>query len=193
MITAQTKLPTLLKMTHPCRCDSCENSCNFGSGALADNELERIAYYLDLTPDDAKEKYFEEVKRFGTTRLRPKLERKEGLPYGKCIFYEKEKGCLIHEVKPLECKLSMGCKDYGDELITWFHINHFLDKKNPESLRQFKIYLESGGKTLPGAEHKDIFDQETLKKLEEYEDLKDDTDWDEKLGIKDLMEKGDKK
>ncbi len=189
MITLKSSLNSVMDMTYPCRCNACENSCNYGSGALANGDLQKIAAHLGMTEDAAKEKYFEEIERFATKRLRPKLERKDGMPYGKCIFYDKKKGCTIHEVKPLECKISMGCKDYGDELIAWFHINHFLDKNNPESLRQFKSYLESGGKTVSGAEDKDIFDDATLEKLSEFEDLKDKTDWEDVLGLKDEIEK----
>jgi hypothetical protein len=196
MIHAKSSAEEIMKMTHPCRCNACENSCNYGSGAFADGEVKTLASFLGISEKEVKEKFLEEIERFGTKRLKPKLEKKEDLPYGKCIFYHKEAGCRIHEAKPLECKISMGCKDYGNDLIAWYHINHFLDKKNPESLRQFKSYLESGGKTLPGAEHKDIFDEKTLKQLENFDDIKAkrETDWDEKLGLNaQKKKKGNKK
>jgi Fe-S-cluster containining protein len=195
MIHVKSKKEEIIGMTHPCRCDACENSCNFGSGAFSDGEVEKLAAFLGISEKETREKYLEEIERFGTTRLKPKLERKEGMPYGKCTFYDKGAGCKIHEVKPLECKISMGCKDYGHDLIAWYHITHFLDTKNPESLRQFKTYLESGGKTVKGAEHKDIFDEKTLKQMESFEDIKAkrQTDWEKELGLKDLKDNQKKK
>jgi hypothetical protein len=191
MIHAKSSAEEVIKLTHPCRCDACENSCNFGSGAFADGEVEKLAAFLGISPEKTKEKFLEEIERFGTKRMKPKLEKKENMPYGKCVFYHKDAGCRIHDAKPFECKISMGCKDYGNDLIAWYHINYFLDKKNPESLRQFKSYLESGGKTLPGAEHKDLFDEKILKKMNEFEDIKEKrkVDWDEKLGLKKLKTK----
>ncbi len=78
----------------------------------------------------------------------------------------------------------MGCKEYGEELITWFDLNYFLNPKDHESVRQFKVYVESGGKTLPGGELKDIADEKTMKAIEEYQDLKIEKDWEELLGLK---------
>jgi len=97
---------------------------------------------------------------------------RKGKPYGKCIFFDKEVGCRIHEVKPLECKVSMGCKDYGEQLSLWFMLNHFVNKDDAESIRQFATYLKSGGKTLPQAELKDLVpDKVKLKKILSYEIL----------------------
>ncbi|MBU0707001.1 hypothetical protein KKG41_01380, partial [Patescibacteria group bacterium] len=100
---------------------------------------------------------------------RPKILRK-GKPYGKCVFFDKEVGCRVHEVKPLECKVTMGCKDYGEQLSLWFMLNHFVNENEPESVRQFAIYLKSGGKTLLGAELEDLIpDKEKLKKILSFE------------------------
>lgn len=189
MLHAKSSLDHVLKLTHPCRCPACENGCNFGSGAMVDGELKKVAEYLKKSEEDTKKEFFEEITRFGTTKLKPKLMREGDKPYGKCVFYEKDKGCSIHTVKPMECKIAMGCKDYGEELIIWYHLNQFLDIKNPESLRQFRDYLLSGGKTLEGAEFKDLFDEKLLKELESFDDLKDKTDWEERFGIKDKKDK----
>jgi len=184
MLVYNTKKENVLKLTHACKCLKCSQSCKFGSGSLIDEEIPLLAQYLGLSESELKEKYLETVEKFNTKRFRPKVLRKGDLPYGQCIFYDENKGCTIHPVKPFECRIAMNCKPYGEELITWFNLNYFLNTNDPESLRQFKIYLESGGNTLPGAEFQNIFNEEILKKLNNYEDLKDNTDWDEKLGIK---------
>jgi Fe-S-cluster containining protein len=149
MLTIKSDLSKVMKLTHPCRCPSCENSCNYGSGALSDEDLGRLAERLNTSREELKEKYLEEIERFNTKRLRPRLLREDGKAYGKCVFYEKDIGCKIHEAKPLECKIAMGCKDYGEELITWFHLNYFLNPKDAESVRQFMIYLDSGERLFP--------------------------------------------
>ncbi|MCM2325185.1 MAG: YkgJ family cysteine cluster protein [Candidatus Woesearchaeota archaeon] len=179
----------ILSLGYPCKCDKCENPCKYGSGVLADDDYEKLAKYLKISVDDLKRDYLEEVTKFSITRHRPKLMRKD-LPHGKCIFFDVKKGCKVHEAKPLECKVAMSCKDYGEDLITWFDVKHFFDPKDKESLRQYKIYVESGGKVLEGAEIHRFIDEKTDKELGEYEDIKDSRkkDWDEILGIKDLKD-----
>jgi len=183
MLTAKSKIENVMKLVYPCRCPACENPCNYGSGSLVGDDLKRLSEFLGESEQDIKEKYLEEKEKFNTKLLRPKTE-KGNKPYGKCVFYDKSNGCKIHEAKPTECKISMGCKPYGEELITWFDLNYHLNPKDPESLRQFKIYLESGGKSLPEGELNDFADENMLKKIENYEDLKDNTDWEKLLGLK---------
>ncbi|MEM4397832.1 MAG: YkgJ family cysteine cluster protein [Candidatus Woesearchaeota archaeon] len=183
-IIYNTKKEDILKLSYPCKCNKCENPCKFGSGVLADGDYENIKNYLGLNDEQAKE-YFEEIEKFNTKRLRPKILRdKNKLPYGKCIFYDEKIGCKIHPVKPLECKIAMGCKDYGEELILWMHLNHFLNPKDIESLRQYKNYIESGGKILEGAEIENFLDNEKKRILENYQDKKIEKDWEKELGLK---------
>jgi Fe-S-cluster containining protein len=143
----------------------------FGCGFLVDEDIQKIAKHLGVTDEVLKKEFLEEVEKFDTKKYRPKILRKDK-PYGKCVFFDKEIGCRVHEVKPLECKITMGCKDYGEQLSLWFMLNHFVNENNPESIRQFAIYLKSGGKTLLGAELKDLVpDKEKLKKILSYERL----------------------
>lgn len=183
MINFHTSKEKVLSLGHPCRCPKCENPCKFGSGALAKGDLKRLAKFLGLSEKQTKKKYLEEIKKFNTTLLRPKILRQNDKPYGKCIFYEPEIGCKVHKAKPTECKVAMGCKDYGKELITWFHLRNYLNPDDPESLREYKIYVESGGHVLEGAE------LEKFKVDEKYDDVKKNRkkDWDEVLGIKEIM------
>ncbi|MFH2021588.1 MAG: YkgJ family cysteine cluster protein [archaeon] len=185
MITYKTKKEEIEKLSFPCKCPACENPCRFGSGALVDGDLKKLSDNLGLTEKETKEKYLEEITRFGTTLLKPKVMRKD-LPYGKCIFFEEDKGCKVHDAKPTECRIAMGCKDYGEEIITWFHLNYYLDTSKPESVRQYKLYVESGGKVLDGGELHSIATTEQLEKIERYVDIEESRkrDWEEVLGLK---------
>ena len=77
MLTLRTDLQNIMKLTHPCRCPKCENSCKYGSGALIKGEAKKLAEFLDITEKELKEKYLEEIKKFNTTLFRPKLERED--------------------------------------------------------------------------------------------------------------------
>ena len=151
----------VLKHTFPCKCHKCENSCNYGSGAFTDNQLDKLALFLKKSIEEVKKEHLEEIKKFNTTLFRPKLERHDDKPYGKCTFYAKDKGCTIHEVKPVECKIAMGCKEYGEDLIKWFELTHYFNPKDPVSIRELKLYIESGGKIIVGFDPEIYFDENT--------------------------------
>lgn len=173
MIAKNTPLKEVLKLAQPCRCEACSHGCKYGSGLLANGDEERLASFLKISEKELKEKFLEEVERFNTKLLKPKLLRKGKAAYGQCIFYNDKKGCTVHEAKPLECKTSMGCKDYGEELSVWFMANNVINPDDPESVRQYAQYLKSGGKTIPGAELHDLVpDKERLKKILSYEMLR---------------------
>lgn len=144
-----------------------------GSGSLAGNDSKNIAAFLGIPEQKLKEKYLEEAELFNKKILKPKLLRKDNKPYGQCIFYDEEKGCTIHPVKPLECKTSIQCKEYGEGLSVWFMVNFIIDADDPESVRQYAQYLKSGGKLIPGASLEEIVpDKEKLKKILSYGILK---------------------
>ncbi len=173
LINKNTPLKEVLELAAPCRCDSCNHGCKYGSGKLAGDDSKRIAKFLNIPEEELKNKYLEEIELFNKKILKPKLLRKNGKNYGQCIFYDDKKGCTIHEVKPLECKTSIQCKDYGEELSVWFMVNHVVDSNNPESVRQYSQYLKTGGKSIPGAELKNFVpDKERLSKILSYEILK---------------------
>lgn len=172
MLAKNTPLKEVLKLAHPCRCDACTVGCRHGSGFLADEDLRKIAEFLNIEEEVLKKEFLEEVEKFNTKKFRPKILRK-GKPYGKCIFFDENIGCKIHEAKPLECRVSMGCKDYGEQISLWFMLNHFVNSNDAESIRQYSTYLKSGGKTLEGAELKDLVpDWEKLKKILSFQILK---------------------
>lgn len=164
-LTKNTHVEEVLKLSNPCKCESCTVGCRHGSGFLVKEDIPRIAKFMGITEEVLKKEFLEEVEKFNTKKYRPKILRKNK-PYGKCIFFDDEIGCKVHEVKPLECKISMGCKDFGENLSLWFMLNHFVNKDDAESVRQYASYLKTGGKTLRGAELKDLVpDKEKLKKI----------------------------
>jgi len=167
-IKKNTSLREILKLVDDCDCKECESGCNFGSGILIGREKERIAKLLGVKEDELKKKYLEETGEFNKKFLKPKIKRGEK-PYGPCVFFDKKKKCTIHKAKPMQCKLSMSCKPYGEDLMIWFMLNYFIDKDDPESIRQFASYLKSGGKTLEGGKLKDFVpDKKKLNKILSY-------------------------
>ena len=148
MISKNTPLKEVLKLAHPCRCHACSNGCRYGSGFLAGDDAKNLAKFLGIGEEELKQKYLEEAEQFSAKLLRPKLKRKQGMPYGKCIFFGEKEGCKVHEAKPLQCRISMGCKDYGKELTLWFMHNCIVNENDEKSMKEFNVYLKSGGKTL---------------------------------------------
>ena len=165
-LTKNTLVKEVLELTNPCKCEACTNGCKFGSGVLIKEDVQKIANFLGVTEEVLKKEFLEEVEKFNTKKFRPRLVKSDKKPYGKCIFFDKEKRCKIHEVKPLECKISMECKPYGEQLSLWFMLNHFVNENDAESVRQYATYLKSGGKTLEGAKLEDLVpDKEKLSKI----------------------------
>lgn len=166
MIHKDSKESDILKLTPACSCNKCSHGCTMGSGVLAKGDKEQIAKYLKITEKELEEKYLENVNLFSKKHYRPKLEKK---PYGKCIFYNN--GCSIHPVKPLQCKVAMGCKEYGEDLMVWFMLNHIIDFDDANSVRDYMQYLKSGGKTIKGSKIEEILPENTIKKIKNYEIL----------------------
>ena len=151
-------------------CQQRNHCCKFGSGSLVGDDLKNIAKFLEITEEEVKEKYLEEKELFNTKRFRPKLN-KQGKPYGQCVFFG-DIGCKIHKVKPLQCRIG-NCGEHGEELSIWFMLNYLVNTKDPESIRQYNIYLQSGGKTIPGGNLEELIpDKEELKKILNFEQLK---------------------
>jgi len=167
MITKNTPLTEVLQIGKECK--RCGHCCKYGSGFLADEDLKNIAQFLGITEKELEEKYLEEVEQFNTKRFRPKT-MKQDKPFGPCVFFDA--GCKIQDVKPLQCRVG-NCSQYGEDLSLWFTLNYFINREDPESMRQYNTYLKSGGKTLPGGNFRDFVpDKKQIKKILEYEDLK---------------------
>jgi len=165
MIKKDTPLKKVLEIGK--ECERCGHCCNYGSGFLVKEDIKKIAVFLKLNEEELKESCLEEVEKFNTKLFRPHII-KNGKQYGTCIFFNSEDGCRIQEVKPLQCRIG-NCGPYGEALSVWFMLNYFINKNDPESIRQFATYLKSRGKTLPGGTLNDIVpDKKKLKKILSY-------------------------
>jgi|TARA_Y100000310_G_scaffold345180_1_gene462420 hypothetical protein len=164
-LAKNTSLKEVLMFAHPCKCEACTVGCRHGSGFLVDKDIPRLAKFMNISEEVLKKEFLEKVEKFNTTKFRPKILRKEK-QYGKCIFFDEEIRCKVHGAKPLECKISMGCKSYGTKLSLWFMLNNFVNKDDAESIRQYASYLKTQGKTLRGAKLMDLVpDKKKLKKI----------------------------
>ena len=148
-------------------CSKCMTGCTYGSGAFAHGEEKNLVNFLRISEEQLYKSFLEPIEKFDTVLMRPKLIREEGKPYGQCIFFDPKVGCTIHEVKPLQCRTAT-CKEHGEDSNLWFELNHFLDKHNPESIRQFINYLKLGGKTLQGADFDQLFTKEQIHHATNY-------------------------
>jgi Fe-S-cluster containining protein len=165
MIKRSTPLKEVLRLGKPCK--RCGHCCKYGTGFLVEKDIPRIAKYLKITEEELKTDFLEAVSKFNTTLFRPKMTKK---PFGPCIFYE-NRICTIQDVKPLQCRIG-NCSEYGEELSVWFTLNYFVNKHDPESIRQWALYLVSKGKNIPGGKLKELVPHEkTLKKILRYEIL----------------------
>jgi len=155
MIDKNTDIKTVLKLGKDCR-TGCVHCCLYGTGCLVGDDKKNIANFLGISEEELESKYLETIEKFNTTLFRPKMNRKNpNMPFGPCVFLKEDMGCGIHEVKPLQCKVGT-CSSKGEKLSLWFTLNHFVNKNDPESMRQFAEYLKVGGKTL---------DKDDLKKM----------------------------
>ncbi len=166
-ITKDTPLSEILKLGKTC--SECGHCCRHGSGALARGDLKRIAEKLGMTEEELKKRYLVSEEKFNTTLLKPRLIKEEGKPYGRCVFLTPDNKCSINDVKPLQCRIG-NCTEHGEKLNLWFMLNYHLNENDPESIRQYAVYLRCGGKTVPGAELRELIkDPEKLRKILEYE------------------------
>lgn len=150
-------------------CQRKNNCCKHGSGCLVKDDLKNIAKFLGIDEKELKEKYLEEIEKFNTKLLRPKLVKKDR-PYGPCIFFN-DRGCKIHPVKPLECKIG-NCSKYGQKLSIWFMLNHQVNVNDPESIRQYAIYLKTHPTIQGGKLGELVPDKERLRKILDFTILK---------------------
>ncbi len=165
-ITRKTPLKEILKLGEDCK--KCGHCCKFDSGFLIKEDIQKISKFLNISEEQLKKKYLKEVEKFNTKLFKPKLTKK---PFGRCIFLHNNL-CKIHPVKPLLCKLGT-CSEHGENIAIWFTSNYFVNEYDPESIRQWKTYLDSGGKTIPGGKLNELIkDKKILKKILNYEVLK---------------------
>ncbi len=168
-MTIHTPKELILEMSKDC--DMCGSCCRFGSGFVLENEIPVIAGHLGHDIKSFKENFLQETEIFNKKVWKFNTINNHDKPYGPCIFLD-GKICKIHDIKPLHCRIGT-CKEFGDEANTWFMINHFVDKDDPESIRQYHAYIKTGGRVLKGAELEKFVPEKTrLRHMLEYRILK---------------------
>ncbi len=161
-IHKDTPLSEILKIGK--QCTRKNNCCKYGSGFLIGDDIKRIAKFLGITEEELKNNYLEEAELFNTRLFRPKIRRVKNRPYGPCVFFDGT-GCTIHKVKPLQCRVGT-CGKYGEEVSIWFMLNYLVNRDDPESIRQYALYLKNGGKTIEGGKLEDLVpNKERLRKI----------------------------
>lgn len=163
-ITRNTKKEVALKLGKKCkRCGKC---CSFGAGFAQIDELSKIAEFLKISEDKLKKNYFDEKNIFNKKVYEPKLNKKDKMPFGSCIFM-KENMCTIQDVKPLHCRVG-NCNKYGEDMSEWYTVNYLVDINSPESIRQWKARVDLKP-TIKGASPLELVgNKEKLKEIIEY-------------------------
>ncbi|MBW2993351.1 YkgJ family cysteine cluster protein [Candidatus Woesearchaeota archaeon] len=164
-INKKTPLREIFKVGRAC--SQCGHCCANGTGFLAEHDIKYISEYLGMTREELINECLEPVTLFNTTRYRPVLVQNGKIKT--CIFYDN--GCSIHDVKPLLCRVG-NCSEHGEDLSVWFRLNFFVNVNDAESIRQWKTYLDSGGKNIPGGKLSELVpDTVKLIKILNYEVL----------------------
>lgn len=78
-------------------CTRCGLCCR-GSGRVevSDEEIERLAARIDVTPDEFRAMYTRKGRR-GRIDLRDKAD-------GDCVFFDEDRGCTVYEDRPAQCR-----------------------------------------------------------------------------------------
>ena len=138
---------------------------------MLEHEIPRIAAFLKIPKEKFIREFLDEIEIFHTQVFKFKSFREKDRPYGPCMFLDNNL-CRIHAVKPLHCRIG-NCGEHGDDLHAWFMVNHCLNIYDPESVRQYNSYIETGGKVLEGAELEKLFpDKHMLKRILSYKRFK---------------------
>ncbi|RLE41738.1 hypothetical protein DRJ48_04995 [Candidatus Woesearchaeota archaeon] len=167
LISKDTPKEAILELVEK-ECKLCGHCCLFSSGIVLDDEIPRLAEHLGMSTEEFKKRYLEQFTKFHTTRHRFKQVRVGSAPHGRCVFLDLETNkCKIHEVKPLHCRIST-CSIYGEDVQKWFDVNFFLNPNDPQSVREYNLYLEFK-EPLLGAELESLLPEEDLKKILNYE------------------------
>lgn len=167
IITVKTPVEEMVKIGS--RCDRSNHCCKHSTGFLAQGDLVNLSRHLQIPIRQLKQKFLREEDIFNRIMLRPKKLIKNK-PYGRCVFLDDVKGCTVHMVKPLQCKVST-CKHDGSAILQWFYVNHVLDMHDPESVRQYAQFIQFHN-PIPGASLEELIpDEEERKRILSYKNF----------------------
>lgn len=151
-------------------CTRCNHCCTIDSGILFEEDITRIADSLQMPRDEFTRTYLEPHERFHTKCWKLKQIREDQIPFGRCILLGEE-GCTVHDTKPKYCRLLSTASKHGQQLAAWFALNYFVNPTDPESIRQWAVYLRTHP-TIPGGQlHELVPDKERLRRILSYEEL----------------------
>jgi len=151
------------------RCKMCGNCCSVDSGYVIESDIPKLLEFFKVSEEEFKKKYLDKCEKFNKTIFKPKRVKGKK-PYGRCVFLDNGK-CSVHEVKPLFCRLVNCSKDCRDMML-WFDLNYIVDEHDPESIRQYALYLRHGPTIKGGELHEIVPDKKRLKKILDYEIIK---------------------
>jgi len=172
MITITKNTPLKVVMELGKECDRCNKCCSFDSGIVMEEDIPQIAKHLKITEAKLKENNLVEHDRFNTHCFKFKQKKQPGKPYGKCIMLDEKKGCIIHDVKPLHCRVCSAKSKQGEALSQWFALNYLVNVENPESIRQWATFLNYN-KPIPGGKLKELIpDNKKVKSILNFKVLK---------------------
>lgn len=176
-ITKETPLNVISELGK--ECDQCNNCCKYDTGIVLKEDIPQIAASFKLTIEDFKNKYLVKHDRFNKQCFKFKQIKDSKhtkpfgtKPYGKCIMLDEEKGCTIHSIKPLHCRVCSTKSKFGEKLTQWFALNYLVNTNDPESIRQWAVYLQYNMPIQGGKLEELIPDRVKLKKILGYEILK---------------------
>jgi Fe-S-cluster containining protein len=169
LITTKTPERYIEKLSADCK--KCGHCCSYDSGIFLNDDIKRIAKHLNLPEKEVIDRFLQERTIFNKKIFKAKLV-KQGKPYGHCVFLHENKSCTIHKVKPIHCRLSSGCGEYGQQTNIWYMLNYIIDKADPQAIRDWAEYLKTHP-TIPGGELNDLVpDKALLIKILNYSKLK---------------------
>ncbi|MFH0977745.1 MAG: YkgJ family cysteine cluster protein [Candidatus Woesearchaeota archaeon] len=150
MLKKKTSKQAVLKLGKACK--RCGNCCSYTSAYLQKDDINRISRKLRMTEQAFANKFVDNAEAFNT--MVQKLKTRKGKYYGSCIMFDRDKGCLIHSVKPFYCRIST-CAPIGKDIQEWFAVNYLVNVNDPESIRQWNFHVEFSG-TIEGAKPIDL-------------------------------------
>ncbi|MBI1897215.1 MAG: YkgJ family cysteine cluster protein [Acidobacteria bacterium] len=114
----------------------CTNCCNMrGFVYLTEDDLQRAARYLGITPEAFEARYVYRTK----TMLRLRKP-----PHSQCHFLEQH-GCAIHPAKPTQCRLFPFWPELVESRIAWRRTAEYCPGMGKGELVQIGTALETAG------------------------------------------------
>jgi Fe-S-cluster containining protein len=167
-ISRSTRKKEMVRLGRECR--GCGHCCRFGAGYVLLDEPKMIAKKLSMGEEEFIREHLDLVERFHTPVYKIKTARK-GTGHGQCVFYSDKKGCTIQSAKPLHCKVST-CSRHGEAIQEWFALNYFVNRFDPQSLREWNTHVKLSG-TIPGGRVAELLpDRQKVDKILRYKILR---------------------